>query len=178
MTTIGPDPYAHRVPNHGPGRSHEIPRFRARSGRVRLFVILAGMEAVLLALGIGFVSGLRTMTSLAALALTRGGVWAVVLAIAALGEYVADLLPGIPSRTALPSIVLRPLSGAIAGWLICAGHGGPPLAGAVAGIAGALAGTYGGHAARLWAIARIGAIPAGLAEDLVAIALAAFFVTR
>jgi len=136
------------------------------------------MEAVLLALGIGFVSGLRTMTSLAALALTRGGVWAIVLAIAALGEYVADLLPGIPSRTALPSIVVRPLSGAIAGWLICAWHGGAPVAGALAGIAGALAGTYGGHAARLWAIARIGAIPAGLAEDAVAIALAAFFVTR
>ena len=46
------------------------------------------------------------------------------------------------------------------------------------GLIGALAGTYGGHAARMAAIARIGAIPAAVTEDIVAIALAAFFVTR
>jgi uncharacterized membrane protein len=136
------------------------------------------MEALLLALGIGFVSGLRAMTSLAALALTRGGLWGIVLSVAAVGEYVVDAMPNVPSRTALPSIVVRPLSGAIAGWLISAWHGGSPAGGAVAGIVGAFAGTYGGHAARLWAIARIGAIPAALAEDVVAIALAAFLVTR
>ena len=136
------------------------------------------MEAVLLALGIGFVSGLRVMTSLAALALARGGLWGIVLSIAAVGEYIADAMPNIPSRTALPSIVVRPLSGAVAGWLIAAWHGASPVAGGLAGIVGAFAGTYGGHAARLWAIARIGAIPAAIAEDVVAIALAAFFVTR
>ncbi|HEX3551514.1 MAG TPA: hypothetical protein VHT53_14105 [Candidatus Elarobacter sp.] len=136
------------------------------------------MAALLLALLIGFVSGLRTMTSLAALALTRGGVWAVVLSIAAVLEYVADAMPWIPSRTALPSIVARPASGAIAGWIVAAFHGASPVAGAVLGIAGALAGTYGGHAARIAAIARIGAIPAAIAEDVVAIALAAAIVTR
>jgi uncharacterized membrane protein len=136
------------------------------------------MEALLLALGIGFVSGLRAMTSLAALALTRGGLWGIVLSVAAVGEYVVDAMPQVPSRTALPSIVVRPVSGAIAGWLIAAWHGGSPAGGAVAGIVGAFAGTYGGHAARLWAIARIGAIPAALAEDVVAIALAAVLVTR
>jgi uncharacterized membrane protein len=45
-------------------------------------------------------------------------------------------------------------------------------------VIGALAGTYGGHAARIAAIARIGAIPAAVAEDVVAIALAALIVTR
>jgi uncharacterized membrane protein len=39
-------------------------------------------------------------------------------------------------------------------------------------------GTYGGHAARLGLIQRIGAVPAALAEDAVAIALAIFIVTR
>ena len=136
------------------------------------------MEAVLLALAIGFVSGLRTFTSLAALALTRSSLWGIVLSIAAVGEYVVDAMPNVPSRTALPSIVVRPLSGAIAGWFISAWHGGSPAVGAIAGIVGALAGTYGGHAARLWAIARIGAIPAALAEDIVAIVLAAVLVTR
>ncbi len=137
------------------------------------------METVLLALGIGFVSGLRTMTSLAALALARGvGIWGVVLGLAALGEYVADASPNIPSRTALPSIVIRPLSGALAGWFITAWHGGSPVAGAVVGVIGALVGTYGGHAARVAAIAKIGALPAAIVEDLVAIALAALIVTR
>jgi len=137
------------------------------------------MESLLLALGIGFVSGLRTVTSLAALALARGvGLWGILLGVAALGEYVADASPKIPSRTALPSIVIRPLSGAIAGWTISTWHGGSPVTGAIAGAIGALIGTYGGHAARVAAIAKIGAIPAAVAEDLVAIALAVLLVTR
>ena len=136
------------------------------------------MNVALLAFGIGFVSGLRAFTSLAALALVRGGVWGIVLAVAALGEYVADASPKIPSRTAFPSIVVRPVSGGIAGWLITATHGGSPAVGVVLGVIGALAGTYAGHAARSSAIARIGAIPAAVAEDVVSIALAALLVTR
>ncbi len=136
------------------------------------------MAAWLLAFGIGFVSGLRAFTGLAALALTRGGPWGIVLAIVALGEYVADALPNIPSRTGLPSIVLRPLTGAIAGWHVAAWHGASPVSGAICGIVGAFAGTYGGHAARIAAIAKVGAIPAAIAEDVVAIALAALIVTR
>jgi uncharacterized membrane protein len=136
------------------------------------------MEMLLLALGIGFVSGLRAMTSIAALGLVRGAIWGYILAVAAVLEYVADASPKIPSRTALPSIVIRPLSGAVAGWFITVMHGGSPIAGAICGIVGALIGTYGGHAARVAAIARIGALPAAIAEDLVALALAAFLVTR
>lgn len=137
------------------------------------------MESLLLALGIGIVSGLRALTSLAALALSRGiGIWGIVLGVAALGEYVADASPKIPSRTALPSIVVRPLSGAVAGWFITAWHGGSPVTGAIAGAIGALIGTYGGHAARVAAIPKIGAIPAAVTEDAVAIALAALIVTR
>jgi uncharacterized membrane protein len=132
----------------------------------------------LLAFAIGFVSGLRTFTSLAAVGLARGGVWGWVLAVAAVGEYVADAMPRIPSRTRLPSILVRPLSGAIAGWLVAAGHGGSTADGAALGIVGALAGTYGGHAARIVAISRIGPLPAAIAEDAVAIALAALIVTR
>ena len=136
-----------------------------------------GVESLLLALGIGFVSGLRAFTSLAALALSRGiGIGGIVLGVAALGEYVADASPKIPSRTAFPSIVIRPLSGAVAGWFIVTWHGGSPVAGAIVGAIGALIGTYGGHAARAAAIAKIGAIPAAVAEDVVAIALAALLV--
>ena len=136
------------------------------------------MITLLLALGIGVVSGLRTFTGPAAVMLARGGIAGIVLAIAAVGEYIADAMPWIPSRTAPPSIAIRALSGAIAGWLIAGDHGGSAVAGAVAGIAGAVAGTYGGHAGRLALIERIGAIPAAIVEDVVAIALAAFLVTR
>jgi uncharacterized membrane protein len=132
----------------------------------------------LLAFAIGFVSGLRTFTSLAAVGLARGGVWGWVLAVAALGEYVADAMPQIPSRTRLPAIAVRMLSGAIAGWLVAAGHGASTADGAALGIVGALAGTYGGHAVRTVAIARVGALPAAIAEDVVAIALAALVVSR
>jgi len=136
------------------------------------------MESLLLAFGIGFVSGLRAFTSLAALFLLRGGISGIILAVAAVGEYVADASPKIPSRTALPSIVIRPVSGAMAGWIITAQHGGSPVLGAVLGVIGAFAGTYGGHAARIVAIEKIGAIPAAIAEDVVAILLAALIVTR
>ncbi len=133
---------------------------------------------LLLAFGIGFVTGLRSMTGLAALALTRGGVWAVIMSVAAVGEYVVDALPNVPSRTRFPSIIVRPVAGAIAGWFIGAWHGKSPEAAAVFGVVGAVAGTFGGHAARLAAIKAIGAIPAAIAEDIVAIALAALVVTR
>ena len=137
------------------------------------------MESLLLALAIGFVSGLRTFTSLAALSLSRGiALPGIILGIGALGEYVADASPKIPSRTAFPSIVVRPVSGAIAGWFITAWHGGSPVAGAVAGAVGALIGTYGGHAARSAAIEKIGGVPAAIAEDVVAIALAVLIVSR
>ena len=46
------------------------------------------MTALLLALGLGFVSGLRTFTPVAAVMLVRGGLWGIVLAVAAVGEYV------------------------------------------------------------------------------------------
>jgi len=130
------------------------------------------VTTLLFALLLGIVAGLRAFTAPAALFLARGGIAGYVLAVCAIGEYVADLMPNIPSRTALPSIVIRPLSGAVVGYFMAG------AAGACAGIIGALIGTYGGHAARLVAIARIGALPAALLEDVVAIGLAAFVVTR
>jgi len=133
---------------------------------------------LLLAVAIGFVSGLRTFTSLAAIFLARGGVWGYVFGVCAVGEYVADSMPWIPSRTALPGAGARVVSGAIAGWLIAGAHAGNSTLGIVAGIIGALLGTYGGHAARLAAIRVIGALPAAILEDAVAIGIAVIVVTR
>jgi uncharacterized membrane protein len=136
------------------------------------------MVALLGAFGLGFVAGLRTFTAPAALAFSRGPILTTIGVLAALFEYVMDLLPNTPSRTDPRGLIPRIVSGGFCGWVIAAAWGGSAIAGAVAGIVGAFVGTYGGHAARLAAIARIGAVPAALVEDVVAIGLAAFIVTR
>ena len=134
--------------------------------------------ALFLALAIGFVSGLRTFTSLAAIFLERGGVWGYVLGVCAIGEYVADAMPWIPSRTAPVGLIARALSGAIAGCFISSAHDGNVGLGAIAGIIGALIGAFGGRAARVAAISAIGALPSAILEDAVAIGIAFVIVTR
>jgi uncharacterized membrane protein len=136
------------------------------------------MIVLLSAFALGLVAGLRTFTAPAAVFLARGGVLGIVLAVAALGELICDKLPQIPSRTSPPALIARIVSGAIVGFLIVGTGGGLAVAGAVVGIAGALAGAFGGRAARVAAIARIGPIPAALIEDVIAVGLAAFVVTR
>ena len=148
---------------------HENARFQPQVRR---------LTAVLLALCLGFVSGLRVATPVAAIFLLRGGIWGIVWTLAAVAEYVVDLLPNTPSRTEARGLVLRIVSGGFVGWTIATMHGGSGVLGMIAGIVGALAGTFGGHAARLAAIARIGAYPAAILGDLIAIGLAAFVVTR
>jgi uncharacterized membrane protein len=56
-------------------------------------------------------------------------------------------------------------------------HSGSGILGGVAGVIGAVIGTFGGHAARIAAIARIGGYPAAVLEDLVAIGLAACLIS-
>ena len=63
--------------------------------------------------------GLRTFTPVAAVLLVRGGIWGIVLAVAAVGEYVWDVLPNTPSRTQALGLSARVISGAFVGWLIC-----------------------------------------------------------
>ncbi|WP_334826361.1 hypothetical protein [Nostoc sp.] len=95
-----------------------------------------------------------------------------------MAELIGDMLPQIPSRTSPPALIARILSGGIVGWLVTGANSSFALVGALFGVVGALVGAYGGRAVRIAAIERIGAVPAALAEDVVAIALAAFIVTR
>jgi uncharacterized membrane protein len=136
------------------------------------------ITALLLSFFLGIVSGMRTFTPLAAVFLRRGSVWGIVLAVAAVAEYVLDILPNTPARTGAVGLTFRIISGAVGGWVIATMHGGQGIAGAVAGIIGALIGTYAGYAARCEAIKRIGAYPAAIVGDLIAIGLAALIVTR
>jgi uncharacterized membrane protein len=137
------------------------------------------LATVLIAFSLGIVAGLRSMMAPAAVLLARHvRVAGILVAILAVGELIVDLLPTTPSRTAPVPLVARIISGAFCGWFVVSGSPAARIAGLLAGVAGALVGTYGGHAARLRAIKRLGAIPAALAEDVFAVALALFAVTR
>jgi uncharacterized membrane protein len=133
---------------------------------------------------LGFVAGLRTLLAPAALLLVRGGIAGYVVAVASLAELGIDLHPQAQSRTRPIALAGRLISGGITGWLFClfvpdATHANgatllhvAPFACVAVGIVGALAGAFGGKAARLWLIARIGRVQAAVLEDVVAIAIA------
>ncbi|MET7244964.1 hypothetical protein ABZT49_16535 [Methylobacterium sp. EM32] len=137
--------------------------------------------------GIGFVAGLRSMTACAALtvASTGGRVRGTVipsgpaarnLAIAAaLAEIAGDKMPFAPDRRIPPSFALRLVIGAVGGWAL-AGRRAAPEAGALAGLAGAAAGTLLGRAARGPDSRHAAGRAYGFAEDAVAVALAAVVV--
>ncbi|MBS1816274.1 MAG: DUF4126 family protein [Acidobacteria bacterium] len=140
---------------------------------------------ILCALVIGMVSGMRSLTAPAVVAvaarfgyLTLTGTilgwvastWAIVLfVVLALGEMVADKLPQTPSRKKVLSFIFRIVSGIFCG--ACLGAATPyAIAGAVAGGLGAAAGTFGWHGLRARMAAAFGKdLPAALLEDALAI---------
>jgi len=142
---------------------------------------------LLMALLIGVVTGLRSLTAPAVVAwaaflgwINLHSTWAswvanvitvIVLTILAVGELVTDKLPKTPARTAPPSFAARLLMGGFAGAVIgAAWHWTFTSLGA--GVIGAVLGTLGGyHARRALVAARDGKdLPVALLEDAVAIA--------
>jgi len=141
----------------------------------------------ILAVLIGAVAGLRSMTAPAfvawgsrlarlrlegtTLAWLGSGAAAWVLLALALGELVADKLPRTPSRTRPGPFAARIVSGALSGGGLAAGAGGPLVGGALLGAVGAIAGTLGGYRARTRLGPALG-LPdsvVALVEDLLAI---------
>ncbi|MBE9157649.1 DUF4126 domain-containing protein [Nodosilinea sp. LEGE 06152] len=139
----------------------------------------------LLALLIGIIAGLRTMTAIAAVSwaaylgyLNLDGSWLAflgyrftpwILSALALGEFVTDQLPFTPSRKVPVQFGARILSGAISGAAIALA-GGTWVGGLVAGAVGAVIGTLGGAAARSRLATALGRdLPAALIEDAIAV---------
>jgi uncharacterized membrane protein len=92
----------------------------------------------------------------------------------ALAEYAGDLYPKAPARTAPGPLLARIASGAFCGWFVSgSGARTRAVAGACLGALGAVAGAYAGLSLRRRAMARIGAVPAAIAEDVVTLASAA-----
>jgi uncharacterized membrane protein len=143
------------------------------------------VAAWLLALLIGVVAGLRTMTAPTAVSwaahlgwLDLRGTWLAflgyawtpwIMSVFALVELVTDQLPSTPSRTVPMQFGARLVSGALAGAAIGAARGAL-VGGLVAGIVGATIGTLGGRAVRARLAAAFGNDrPAAFIEDAVAI---------
>jgi uncharacterized membrane protein len=145
------------------------------------YVLLALLFAVL----IGIVAGLRAMTPLAVLAwgawlgwINLDHTWAawvgsiiavIVFSILAVGELITDQLPKTPSRKVPAQFGARIAIGALAGAVIGTPFG--HIYSAIgAGIVGAVLGTLGGSAARGFLAAKFGKdLPAAVIEDVVAV---------
>jgi uncharacterized membrane protein len=96
--------------------------------------------------------------------------WAVGIAtLLAAAELVADQLPSTPARTIPASFAARLVSGGLAGAAI-ASDGGSMAGGLLAGLVGAVIGTFGGLALRRRLAAEFGKDPpAAFLEDALAI---------
>ena len=143
------------------------------------------MDMVLL---LGVVTGMRSMTAIAALA---WAVWlglvpeygwatwigyllaALLFSICALGEYVVDTLPQTPRRTDLGPALVRVVVGAVVGAMVAKAIDEPLAGGIIFGAVGAIIGTWGGFFVRM-SVARLFRrdLPAALLESASAIALA------
>jgi uncharacterized membrane protein len=149
-----------------------------------------------LAFGIGAVAGLRTLTAPAAVAWAAkigwlhlqnspfafmASTWAVVLfSVLAIFEFIGDLLPSTPNRTAPAPLAARIISGGFCGACVCASANHSLFAGAALGAIGAVFGAFTGYELRKLLVSRFNLkdIFVALSEDAIALGLALFFVTR
>ena len=141
---------------------------------------------LLLALLIGVVAGLRSLTAPAVVAwaamldwINLDGTWAewvghpitvAVLTVLAVGELITDKLPKTPSRKSPMGFGARLVMGAFAGAVIGTAWG-YTFGGLGAGLIGAVLGTLGGYEARRRLVAANGGhdLPIALVEDAVAV---------
>jgi uncharacterized membrane protein len=144
----------------------------------------------------GIVAGLRSMTAPAVVAWAArlgwihlegsplnfmSSSWAVALfTLGALAEFVTDLLPQTPARTAPGPLLARVVTGALSGSCVAVAGGQSLLVGALLGAVGGVAGAFLGYQLRTRLVRglqvpdRVIAIP----EDVVAVLLGVLLVTR
>jgi uncharacterized membrane protein len=141
---------------------------------------------------LGACTGLRSMTPIAVLcwfawrqtvhlsgwrSFTASIVSVVVFTIAACGEYVGDKLPNTPARTAPLGLGARIVFGALVAVVLAQPLLLNPIAAAVVGSIGAVAGAYLGWFARTRTVAALHTsdLPVALAEDAITIVLSITF---
>jgi uncharacterized membrane protein len=137
------------------------------------------------AIGLGAIAGLRSMAAPALLSravrrddlegLAGSALYAAldspkasrVLQLLMVGEMIADKTPVVPSRTSVPALLGRVLSGALVGstLFVCADR--PPVSGAALGGTSAIAAAYIGETFRVKGSEKLGVpdLILGLVED-------------
>lgn len=148
------------------------------------------------ALGIGLVAGLRSLTPPAVVAWAAhlgwlnlhgsplafmGSITAVaILSLLAIAELVADKLPKTPNRTTPVPLSARILTGALCGASLCAAAKASLLVGALLGAIAAVIGAFLGYQIRRRLVnnLHIKDFFVAICEDLLTIGLALFFVSR
>ncbi len=150
----------------------------------------------LLGFMLGVSAGLRSMTPVAIVAWAAQLGWpdlrqtnlglmaapatAWVFTLFACGELVVDKLPSTPSRLAAGPLGVRILMGALCSATACAATHQSIAVGALVGAIGGVAGAFAGYHARrhLTTNLKWPALHVAVAEDCLAIAIAAFAVSR
>jgi uncharacterized membrane protein len=137
--------------------------------------VVAGMRSQLplALLAVGAARGRFAVEAEGPLALLRSPVAQRLLVLLAVGEFVGDKLPFIPSRLEPGPLFGRMLLGALAGTAIASETRRSPALGAVLGAGGAVVGAQAGYHARV-ALGRATGIPDsvwGAVEDAAAVTL-------
>jgi uncharacterized membrane protein len=149
-----------------------------------------------IAVGIAIVAGLRSLTAPAVTAWAAHLGWVnldgtpfrfmgstsavAILSLLAIAELIGDKLPKTPRRTAVVPLLVRMLTGGLCGACLLGAANQSAAFGAVLGAIGAVIGTFGGYEIRKRLVTQFG-IPdifVAIPEDLVAIGLALFLVSR
>jgi uncharacterized membrane protein len=103
-----------------------------------------------------------------------------IFSVLAIGELVADKLPTTPKRTAPVGLIARIITGGLCGACLCAAVGKSLLAGALLGGIGGIVGAFLGYSVRGGLVNnfRIKDLVIAICEDLIAVGLALFLVSR
>jgi uncharacterized membrane protein len=149
-----------------------------------------------LALGIGIVAGLRSLTAPAVvawaahlgwlnlqgsrLAFVGSTVAVIVFSLLAIGELIADKLPGTPRRTALAPLLARIATGVLGGACFGVAANRSLLPACLLGGIGGVIGAFAGYEVRRRLVTRLHLkdFIVAIFEDLIAIGLAFFLVSR
>ena len=127
-------------------------------------------------LGVGVLTGMRSMSGAATLFARHHSVLAPAAAMLAAGEMVADKTPFVGNRTdALPQVG-RAVMGAVVGGFVAHEEGAAVWLGATIGAAAAVAATH--LAYRLRTRVPLPTMAAGLIEDALVIGAGALYVRR
>jgi uncharacterized membrane protein len=150
----------------------------------------------ILAVGIGIVAGLRSLTAPAVVAWAAHLSWlnlqssllrfmssttaVAIFSLLAIVELVADKLPMIPSRTTPAPLLARIVTGGLCGACLCAAAGKSLIVGAVLGATGGVMGAFVGYAVRKRLVnnVHIKDFVVAVFEDLLAIGFAFLLVSR